>query len=74
MSEYTKMLLLFLFDATSIEVSVDDIVLGTGLTASQMRDAAVSELVEMIEWCSSAGLVRYGLTPAGRRAARALAA
>jgi hypothetical protein len=73
MSEDMKTLLLFLFDAKSIEVSCGEIAEGTGLAGDRIREAAVPEFVEIREWCSSDVLVRYGLTPAGRRAARGLA-
>lgn len=73
MNTHAKTLLLYLFDATSIEASVGEIAVATGLGPDQVRDAAVPGFVEITEWSSSDILVRYGLTPDGRRAARALA-
>ena len=74
MSEDTKKLLVFLFDATAIEVPMEAIARGTGLGSERIRRAAVPELVELVEWSSSDALSRYALTPVGRRAARALLA
>jgi hypothetical protein len=72
-TEDTKTLLLFLFDASSLEVSVDEIARGTGLGSERIRAAAVPGLVELIEWSSAESRSRYALTPTGRRTARELA-
>jgi len=72
MVEDTKTLLLFLLYAESTEVSAGEIMRGTDLSCERLRAALDPKLVEMVEWCSSYVLVRYVLTPAGRRAALGL--
>lgn len=71
-SDDTKKLIVFLFDAISIEVSVEELARGTGLTVADVLLAADPALVDTVEWSSSAPAIRLSLTAPGRRAARAL--
>ena len=74
MGEDTKTVLLFLLHTESIEVSAGEIAHATGLSGERLRAALDPKLVQMVEWCSSDVLVRFSLTPAGRRAAIGLGA